>query len=237
MMVGIMASRLNPDFTVLQMSPALFHARALGALGRTVLQCLERNQVVRVDLVSQEATDVAATGNTLVVVASPFPELLQPRLVPPSVPQSSKSIRDYIGGLIAENPRASHTSCDGFVCPGVEVRDGQRTSTLIYNHNTSHQLPSHSSASEDVQVDLDEKGVLISCDSPYALYHPGKLLESPHKFTTDAPVQFEEEDCPCAKSPGYRGFPTHSCSTVRRRGGIMMLRAPGRLPWLASLRT
>lgn len=230
MMVGVMASQLNPDFTVLQMSPAVFHARALGDLGRTVLQCLERSQVVRVDLVPHEATDVAATGNTLVVVASPFPALLRSQLMPPSVSRSPKSIRDYIGGLIAENPRAPHASCDGFVCPGVEVRDGQRTSTLIYNHNTGHQLPSHSSASEDAQVDLDEKGVLISCDSPYALNHPGKLLESRHKFTTDAPVQFEEGDCPCAKSPGCRGFPTHSCSTVRRRGGILMLRAPGRLP-------
>ena len=178
---SVVASELEPDFTVAQLSPAFLHDQALGHLGQSVLECLKQGQVVRVKLASQSEIGIPITGQTLIVVASHFPALVSAEWGPfvpsalgsPAGQQAPRTIRDYIGDLAVENPRVSHTVSDGFVCALQGIRGGPLDSALVYNHNTGQ----HSPGDDGIEVDMDAESVPVLSHDLYNLKNPGKSFE------------------------------------------------------------
>lgn len=182
--LGIMdsatSSHFRPDFTALQMCPAVLHSSTIRRFSESILRLLEQGQTVRISLQSLQAHGIPQHRSILVIVGSRFPGLAHvstkrhdpPAIAPGAVrSQSPRKIKAFIGDLASENPRATEGAGGAFVC---SQGDGAgMPPRYIYNHGTGQHVPG-----EDAKaIDMDADTVALSCNSPQSLIHPGKSRE------------------------------------------------------------
>ncbi|KAK1770181.1 hypothetical protein QBC33DRAFT_313551 [Phialemonium atrogriseum] len=177
--LGIMdsatSSHFKPDFTALQISPAVLHSSTIRRFSESILRLLEQGQTVRISLQSLQAHGIPQDRSILVVVGSPFPgsaHVSTKRHDPPAIAtgatrsQSPGKIEAFIGDLAFENPRATEGAGGTFVCS--QADGAGMPPRYIYNHGTGQHVPG-----EDAKaVDMDADTVVLSYNSSQSLIHP-----------------------------------------------------------------
>ena len=111
----------------------------------------------------------------LIVVASPFCASLPWHFGwPVTGPHPSIKVKDLIGDLVFQNPRATQGAKGGFVCSvpaqnNPASHEGNERTKDIYNHQTGRSAPLIATP-----VNIDANAISISYNSPKSLVHPSK---------------------------------------------------------------
>jgi hypothetical protein len=169
-------SGFEPDFTVLQMSPATLHRSSIGTFTGAILQILERGQSVNICLRSLQTCGLPQDRKVLTVISSKFPGLnwelcrADGAFVTDTVAvQSANRVKDVIQSLEFSNTRKAP---GGFICSDQNSSGEVPESNprYIYNHVTSRRKANDS----PMVVDMDTAAIAISGTSPFSLIHQGK---------------------------------------------------------------
>ena len=169
-------SPLSPDFLVMLMPPALLHHSTIGRFSRSIFKLLEQRLSVHINLSPLQDHGIPQERSTLIVVASPFCAPLPWHFDwPVPGPHLSVKVKDLIGDLAFENPRASRGAKGGFVC-SIPTRnsptsdEGNGRTKYIYNHQTGRSAPLR-----ETPIDMNANAISMSCNSPKSLVHPRKF--------------------------------------------------------------
>jgi hypothetical protein len=168
-------SPLGPDFLVMLMPPALLHRSTIGRFSTSIFKLLEQRLSVHIRLSSLQDHGIPQERSTLIVVASPFCASLPWHFDwPITGPRPSVKVKDLIGDLAFENPRATQGAKGGFVCSVPAQKnpasdEGNGRTQYIYNHQTGRSTPLG-----ETPVDMSANAISVSCNSPKSLVHPSK---------------------------------------------------------------
>jgi hypothetical protein len=162
-------SPLDPDFLVMLMPPALLHRSTISRFSTSIFKLLEQRLSVHIRLSSLQDHGIPQERSTLIVVASPFCASLPWHFDwPVTRPRPSVKVKDLIGDLAFENPRATRGAKGGFVC-SVPSDQGNGRTQYIYNHQTGRSAPLG-----ETPIDMSANAISVSCNSPKFLVHPSK---------------------------------------------------------------
>jgi hypothetical protein len=168
-------SPLGPDFLVMLMPPALLHRSTIGRFLTSIFKLLEQRLSVHMKLSPLQDHGIPQERSTLIVVASPFCASMPWHFDwPVTGPRPSVKIKDLIGDLAFENPRATQGAKGGFVCSvpaqnNPDSDEGNRSTKYIYNHQTGRSAPLGKTP-----IDMNANANSVSCNSPKSLVHPSK---------------------------------------------------------------
>ena len=178
-------SPLSPDFLVMLMPPALLHYSTIGRFSRSIFKLLEQRLSVHINISQLQDHEIPQERRTLIVVASPFCAPLPWHFDWPLTGlHLLVKVKDLIGDLVFENPRAAQGAKGGFVC-SVPARnnpasdEGNGRTKYIYNHQTGRSAPPR-----ETPIDMNATAISMSCNSAKSLIHPCKYsVRLPYSYT------------------------------------------------------
>ena len=143
--VAAAKSRLSPHFVVLITHSAILHQSTIERFSAAVFELLERNYSVHLKLTTLQQHGIPQDRSILLMVAAP-PSASLPWQSnwPLSDSQLSCKVKDLIGNIAFDNPRASTETKGGFVC-SIPASDGSNEASthngarLLYNHRLEGQ--------------------------------------------------------------------------------------------------
>lgn len=172
---------------------AVLHQNTVGRFSATVFKLLECNYAVYLRLTTLQQHGLPQDKSILVMVAAP-PSTSLPWQLNWPLPdlQLSRKVKDLIGDITFDNPRACSETKGGFVCsiPASDDSNGALTHNgvrLLYNHQTGR-----ASKTGKASLDMDANTVGLGPYGAMTLLHPSKIVRSP--FQCQLTLNFKQPE-------------------------------------------